>query len=74
MPPRLLYPRAYFLWLICPLLLYWVTRLWFHAHRGALHDDPVVFAIEDRVSWLAGALAAGLVLLASLPRSVVWLP
>jgi len=73
-PPRVLYARPYLLWLICPLLLYWVTRLWFHARRGALHDDPVVFAIEDRVSWLTGALAVVLVLLASLPRSIAWLP
>ena len=73
-PPRVVYPRPYMLWLICPVLLYWVTRLWFIARRGALHDDPVVFAMEDRVSWMAGVLAVLLVVLASLPQSVTWLP
>lgn len=72
--PRIPYSRPYLLWLICPVLLYWVTRLWFLARRGALHDDPVVFAIRDRASWAAGVLAAALVVLASLPRGFAGLP
>jgi len=51
-----LYPRPVLLWGICPLLLYWVTRLWFFAQRGAMHDDPVVFALTDRISYLVAAL------------------
>ena len=46
----LLYARPAFLWMICPLLLYWITRLWFRAHRGELHDDPVAFAARDPVT------------------------
>jgi hypothetical protein len=52
------------LWLICPVLLYWISRVWLLAHRGELHDDPVLFAIKDRVSWIVGALVA-LVLVAA---------
>jgi 4-hydroxybenzoate polyprenyltransferase len=58
---RILYHRPIFLWLICPLLLYWITRIWFFAKRGALHEDPILFALKDRVSWIA-ALAAGVLL------------
>jgi hypothetical protein len=56
-----LYAHPHYLWLICPILAYWVTRLWFFAHRGALHHDPVVFALRDWKSYLAVALtiAAG---------------
>lgn len=49
-----LYSRPVFLWAICPLLLYWLGRLTLLANRGAVADDPVVFALRDRVSWLTG--------------------
>lgn len=54
---RLLYRAPEFLWLLCPLLVYWVSRVWLLARRGKMHDDPVVFALRDRVSYLIGALA-----------------
>jgi ACR3 family arsenite efflux pump ArsB len=38
------------LWLICPLMLAWISRVWMLATRGRLHDDPVVFAVRDRIS------------------------
>jgi 4-hydroxybenzoate polyprenyltransferase len=38
------------LWLLCPLLLFWISRVWVRTHRGQMHDDPVVFALRDRVS------------------------
>lgn len=49
-----LYTRPEALWLLCPLLLYWVNRVWLLTRRGKIHDDPVVFAIFDRRShWIA---------------------
>lgn len=45
-----LYSNPKLLWLICPVLLYWVSRVWVVAHRGEMHDDPIVFAATDRVS------------------------
>ncbi len=60
-----LYMLSEILWLVFPLLLYWITRLWFKTHRGEMHDDPVVFAIRDRVSLLTGALTAAIVLIAA---------
>ena len=52
-----LYRHPQVLWLICPILLYWMSRMWVIAHRGGMHDDPVVFAATDRVSQLVIALA-----------------
>jgi 4-hydroxybenzoate polyprenyltransferase/phosphoserine phosphatase len=61
---QLLYSHPQALWLICPMLLYWVSRVAVLSNRGVLHDDPVVFALTDRVSWAVGALAASVVALA----------
>jgi 4-hydroxybenzoate polyprenyltransferase len=47
---------AQLLWL-CPLVLYWLARVWLLAGRGELDLDPVMFAIRDRVSWVLGAIA-----------------
>ena len=52
------YRTPAFLWFICPVMFYWVSRIWFLAHRGQMQDDPVKFAITDRSSW-ACALAIG---------------
>ena len=59
-----MYHRSYFLWLMCPCLLYWILRIWFIAHRGAMHHDPIVFALGDRVSYLVGAMLVLLLALA----------
>lgn len=64
-PARRLYQLPEALWLITPLLLYWVSHLWFQTHRGEMHDDPVVFALHDRVSLGIGVVAIGIVLLAT---------
>jgi 4-hydroxybenzoate polyprenyltransferase len=42
-----LYPATFWLWPVPPLILYWVSRVWMKAHRGEMHDDPVVFATRD---------------------------
>jgi len=55
---ELLYHRPQMLWLLCPALLYWISRAWLLAHRGAMHDDPVVFAVSDRISQLVLAMCA----------------
>ncbi|MFI4969430.1 MAG: UbiA family prenyltransferase [Lysobacterales bacterium] len=45
-----LYRHHELLWLLTPVLLYWISRVWLLARRGEMHDDPVVFALTDRVS------------------------
>jgi 4-hydroxybenzoate polyprenyltransferase len=66
-PAQRLYATPELLWLVCPLLLYWICRVWFLAHRGLMHDDPVVFALRDRVSFVLGIAIAAIVLLATSP-------
>jgi 4-hydroxybenzoate polyprenyltransferase len=51
-----LYRNPRIIWMACPLLLYWISRTWMLTHRGEMHDDPVVFAIRDRVSLAVGCL------------------
>lgn len=52
---REFYAHPELIWLLCPLLLYMVMRIWLLARRDALHEDPVIFVIRDRRSqWLAG--------------------
>jgi len=47
---QLLYSRYEILWLICPIILYWLTRLILITHRGEMHQDPIIFAIKDKIS------------------------
>ena len=47
-----LYRTPEFIWLACPLLLFWICRAWFVAYRGQMHEDPILFTLHDRVSWL----------------------
>lgn len=57
-----LYSHPALLWLICPFILYWVSRVWLLAHRGQMHHDPIVFAIRDKISYITGAIV-GLIML-----------
>ncbi len=47
---RLLYSHPQLIWLLCPLLLYWISRMWLLTGRHNMHDDPLLFAMRDRVS------------------------
>jgi 4-hydroxybenzoate polyprenyltransferase len=57
-----LYTHTKRLWLLVPVLLLWISRLWLLASRGELDEDPVVYAITDRRSLLLGVLVALIVL------------
>ena len=51
-----LYRHPLALWLICPILMYWVGRVLMMADRRLMDDDPIVFALRDRNSLLTFAL------------------
>ncbi|MEK6350101.1 MAG: UbiA family prenyltransferase [Burkholderia sp.] len=51
-----LYRSPQTIWLACPLLLYWISRMWMVSHRGQMHHDPIVFAARDRVSLVIAVL------------------
>lgn len=57
-----LYTHPHRLWLLVPVLLLWVSRLWLEASRGQLNEDPVVYAITDRRSLLLGLVVVAIVL------------
>jgi 4-hydroxybenzoate polyprenyltransferase len=59
-----LYARPQVIWLLCPVLLYWVSRIWLLASRGLVHEDPIVFAIGDRVSYVVGLISVSILLVA----------
>ena len=60
-----LYAYPWALWLICPLLLYWITRLWFVVTRRQLDEDPILYALHDRVGIAIGLLVVALAIVAS---------
>src|SRR4026208_323378 len=53
-----LYHTPLLLWLICPLLLFWISRMWLLAHRGRMDQDPIVASVRDPASYVIGALVA----------------
>lgn len=59
-----LYGRYEWIWFLCPLLLYWIGRMWLIAHRGKMPDDPVVFALQDRTNRIVILVMLALVVLA----------
>ena len=61
---RTQYTQPEIIWLLCPLLLYLVGRIWLLARRNELHEDPVLFVIADRRSQLLAGLGAFLLWLA----------
>lgn len=58
------YREPVLLWLAVPVLLYWVSRVWILTGRGEMQDDPVKFALKDRLSLVCAALIAAVAALA----------
>jgi len=59
-----LYRESRLLWMIVPLMILWLNRVWLLASRGKLNEDPVAFALTDSISLVIGLLAVMIVLLA----------
>ncbi|RZL03490.1 MAG: UbiA family prenyltransferase [Rubrivivax sp.] len=59
-----LYKHPRMVWALCPIMLYWISRVWMQTYRGHMHDDPLVFALKDKVSLLTGVAAATVLFLA----------
>ena len=60
-----LYRNASITLLLSPLFLYWITRIWIQACRLELHEDPVLFAAKDRITYLVGLAAMAILFVAS---------
>ncbi len=59
-----LYPHPQRMWLITPIMILWISRVWLLASRGELDEDPVIFAVTDRMSLLLGSIAVLVLFLA----------
>ncbi|MGB7191434.1 MAG: UbiA family prenyltransferase [Acidobacteriaceae bacterium] len=59
-----LYGHPARMWLIVPLLIWWIFRVWLLASRGEMNEDPVIFALTDRMSLLIGLCIAIVAMLA----------
>ncbi|WP_028101440.1 UbiA family prenyltransferase [Pseudoduganella violaceinigra] len=60
---QMLYRTPEFVWGAVVVMLFWVSWMWMQAHRGLMHDDPLVFAVKDKASLLAGACFAAVLAL-----------
>lgn len=58
------------LWGLVPLFLFWQCRLWLSTSRGYMHDDPIIYAARDWVSW---TVAAAAVLILAMAKSASFL-
>ncbi|MFN3522308.1 MAG: UbiA family prenyltransferase [Phenylobacterium sp.] len=58
------YAEPRWLWGAPAVMFLWASRIWLLANRGEMNDDPVVFALKDRVSLSLGGLLLATFLLA----------
>ena len=49
-----LYRMPILIWGVIPIFIFWISWVWMKAHRGEMHDDPLIFAIKDKASLLSG--------------------
>lgn len=61
----LLYRNPEWVWGTVPVMLFWISWMWLRAVRGQMHDDPLVFAVKDKASLMAGLVFALLLLAGS---------
>jgi 4-hydroxybenzoate polyprenyltransferase len=59
-----MYSHPKMVWALVPIMLYWISRIWMQTYRGHMHDDPLVYALKDRISLLTGLSAAVMLWLA----------
>lgn len=61
-----LYRTPELVWGAVPVMLFWISWMWMQAHRGKMHDDPVVYAVKDKASLLAGVMFATVLVIATI--------
>lgn len=61
-----LYATPEMIWGAVLVMLFWVSWMWIQAHRGKMHDDPLVFAVKDRASLCAGAVFSAILVVGSI--------
>ena len=61
---RELYKQPELLWVLCPIFLYWISRIWILSSRGKITEDPVLFVLKDRMTYIIGTIS-GLIMTAA---------
>ncbi len=61
-----LYRAPKIVWGAVPVILFWISWMWMQAHRGEMHDDPLIFALKDKASLLAGVVFAAVLAIGAL--------
>jgi 4-hydroxybenzoate polyprenyltransferase len=61
------YAHPEILWGIVPMSLFWQCRMWLSSSRGNMHDDPIVFAVKDRITWAIGIVLILILIGANIP-------
>jgi 4-hydroxybenzoate polyprenyltransferase len=61
-----LYTSPLWVWVCIPILIFWLNWMWLVAHRGRMHDDPLFFALKDKISIFSGLFFSIFLLLGSL--------
>ncbi len=59
----LLYGAPEIVWGAVVVLVYWISWMWLQAHRGLMHDDPLVFAVKEPASLISGMLFLAVLIL-----------
>jgi 4-hydroxybenzoate polyprenyltransferase len=65
------YKTPEILWALVPLVLFWQCRLWLATERRQMHDDPIIFASRDWVSWVVAGSAVTIIVLASMTTTIL---
>ena len=61
-----LYRNPTVIWGAVPIISFWLSRMWMQAHRGNIHDDPLLFALKDKISLFAGLTFAVVITISSI--------
>jgi 4-hydroxybenzoate polyprenyltransferase len=61
-----LYTHPQYLWVLCPVILTWLLQLWFLAHRGKMHDDPIITMARTPMTYIVLSIIVFTVIAATL--------
>lgn len=62
----ILYSKPEILWGVCCVLFYWLIKMIHTAHQGNMHDDPLIYAVKDKMSQITFIIIVLLIWLSSI--------
>jgi 4-hydroxybenzoate polyprenyltransferase len=61
---KIAYANPHWLYVVPICVFLWVQRIWLLSHRAILDDDPIIFALKDKLSYLLGTIIIGAIIFA----------